>query len=137
MSLNTALVTMKTNNMALNTLVGTRFHPNVAPQGTALPFIVYDVHTRLPEKTFGVPIPRLSHATVVLKCYAATSVLRSALVAAALAAFCTYTPATVSSLDFDGIELDNEIDGGTEMLDTNTEAYLQILYLKVHAKETR
>jgi len=134
-SLNTALVTMKTANSTLNSLISTRFHPNVAPQGVTLPCIVYDVPTRVREKYFGAPVPRLSHAVVVMKCYAATSVARSALAAAALAAFATYTPATVGSLDIDGIEIDNEVDGGVEMLDTNTEAYLQILYFKAHVKE--
>ena len=135
MSLATALVALKTANSTLNTLIGTRFHPDVAPQGQTLPFVVFQDVSRTRDKTFGVALPPLSHPAVMMKCYAATSVLRSALAAAVLAAFCSTTAVSAGGHTVHGIEVDNELSGGTELLGTSTEAYVEIIYLKVHLTE--
>src|SRR3990167_2917094 len=114
MSVAAGLVSLKTSNGALNTLIGTRFNPDSAPQGVALPFVVYTCETRTRYKTFGVALPALSSQTVMMKCYAATSVLRSALASAVLTAFCSTTSQTAGSVTFQGIEIDNQLSGGTE-----------------------
>ena len=135
MSVAAYLVSTKTNNSALNTLIGTRFHPDVAPQGQTLPFVVFTCETRQRYKTWGVALPALSSQTVMMKCYAATSVLRSALASAVLTAFCSVTSSTAGSVTVQGVEIDNQLSGGTEQLDTSTEAYVEILYFKVHVVE--
>lgn len=136
MSVAAALVAIKTGNSALNTLIGARFHPDAAPQNIPLPFVVFTGETRLREKTWGVALPPLSHQTVMMKCYAATSALRSSLAAAVLTAFCSTTSQAAGGVTVQGIEIDAQLSGGVEKLDTNTQAYVEILYFKVHVIET-
>jgi hypothetical protein len=132
MSLYSGLVAIKSANSTLNALVASRFYPDVAPQEAELPYIVFQEISRTRDKTWGVPLPALSHTTVMMKCYAATSIARGALVSAVLNAFCSTTQQTIGGATIPGIEIDNEIGGGTEMLDTEIEARLSILYFKVH-----
>ena len=94
MSLATALVALKTADATLNTLISTRFSPDVTTQGQTLPFVVFQEVSRTRVKTWGVALPPLFHSTVLLKCYAATEVLRAALVTAVLDAFCSTTAVT-------------------------------------------
>ena len=136
MSVAAALLAIKTADTPLNTLVSTRFTPDVASQGVTLPFVVFTCEARGRYKSWGVDLPPLSSQTVMMRCYAATSILRTTLVARVLAAFCTTTSQTIGGVTIQGIEIDNQMSGGIEQLGTNTQAYVEILYFKVHVLES-
>lgn len=130
MSLQTALVAVKTANSTLNTLVGTRFHPDKLPQKTQgqtwaqyLPIVRFQVISRTRSYPFGRRAS-LSHARVQLDGYAATEAARTTLRAALISAF---LPTTRVSGSYGGetlqdIRFDNEREG-VDMLDTDTAAY--------------
>jgi hypothetical protein len=135
MSIATALVAIKTANATLNTLIGTRFHPDALPQDVTLPAVCFQEVSRTRDYTFGVALPPLSHPVVMMKCYATTSVGRNALAAAVRAAFTSTTSQSVGGVTVDGMSIDNEFSGGVELLGTSAERYVQILYIRLHIKE--
>lgn len=123
MSVQTALVAIKTANSTLNTLISTRFNPDVLPQNVTLPAVTFQVISRTREHAFQGR-PHLSNVRVQLDGYAATSALRTTLRSALIAAF---LPTTRVSGSWGGetlfdIRFENEIEG-TDMLDTQTQAY--------------
>lgn len=131
MSIQTMLVAVKTANATLNTLIGTRFHPDVLPQGVTLPCVRYQVISRPKVYTFGV-VPQISHPRVQMDGYAATSVLRTTLATALRGAFDTYSSATaVGGHVVQGILIMNEWEG-VEMLNTSTEAYRISMDFVIH-----
>lgn len=128
MSLQAALVTIKTADSALNTLIGTRFHPDALPQDVTLPCVTFQVISRIDaDETFNSD-PTFTLARVQMDGYAATSVLRSALRTALLNCF-LMTEASgqngtsmISGKRVQRIRKPRESES-TEMLDTNTQAY--------------
>ena len=135
MSLHTALVAIKTANSTLNTLIWTRFHPDILPQNVTLPAVTFQDISRTRDDTWGVALPPLSHPSVLMKGYAATSALRSTLASALRAAFTSATSQTAGGHTVEGMTLENELSGGVELLGTSTEAYVVVLYIRVHIKE--
>jgi hypothetical protein len=49
MSLQTALVAIKSANSTLNSLIGTRFSPDILPQEVTLPAVTFQIISRVPE----------------------------------------------------------------------------------------
>ena len=135
MSIQTALVAIKSGNATLNTLIGTRFHPDRAPQAQTLPFVVFQDVSRTRDHTWGVALPPLSHPLVLMKGYAATSVLRTTLASAMRGAFTSVALQSAGGATVTGMMIENELSGGVEQLDTSTEAYVQIMYIRVHILE--
>ena len=124
MSLQTALVAIKSANATLNNLIGTRSHPNVLPQGVTLPAVRFQEISRVfPDYAFAGR-PQLANIRVQIDGYAATSALRTTL---RTALFGCFLPATRLSGSYGGETLLDlrVIDGhdDVEMLDTTTEAY--------------
>lgn len=134
-SLNEAIVAMKTANSALNTLVGIRCRPDVLDQNETLPAMTFQSVSRSREHSFGVALPPLSHPLVFMRGFAASSVLRTALMSAMRAAFSSKTQQTVGGITVFGCVVENELTAGVEMLDTATEAYVGLLYVRFHIKE--
>lgn len=128
MSIQTALVAIKTANVALNALIGTGFHPDVLPQWkpteqaiTAyLPKLRFQVISRPNFNAMGPGIVDY-RARVQMDGYATTSALRTTLRSAIKGAFYGYS-GTVGGETIKAILLDNEFEG-VELLDTNTQAY--------------
>ena len=87
MSIQTAIVAMKTADTTLNTLVGQRFRPDVLAQQETLPAVCFQEISRPRDFSFGIALPTLSHPMVLMKAYAATSAARSALASAIRTAF--------------------------------------------------
>lgn len=120
MSIQTALVAIKTANVTLNTLIGTRFYTDVAPQGTALPFVRFQVISR-PNSAAMTPVIVNYHPRVQMDGYAASSALRTTLRTALVGAFYGYR-GSIGGEVVKSILIDNEMETN-EMLDTSTEAY--------------
>ncbi len=124
MSIQTALVAIKTADSTLNTLIATRFHPDVLPQNVTLPALTFQVISRIrPDYAFQGR-PELSNIRVQLDGYAATSVLRTTLRAALIGCF---LPTTRVAGSYGGetildIRIVNEREG-LEQLDLETQAY--------------
>lgn len=121
MSIQTALVAVKSANSVLNTLISTRFHPDVLPQGVTLPAVRFQVISRPKVYTFGV-IPNISHPRIQMDGYAATDALRTTLATALRGAFDTYSSTSVGGHAIQGMLILNEWEG-VELLNTSTEAY--------------
>lgn len=139
MSLATALVAIKTGNATLNTLISTRFHPDVLPQGVTLPAVRFQMISRVqPDYSFQGR-PDLANVRVQLDGYAATEVARAALRAAMLGAFVPVSTRVEGSYGSETI-LDIRIEGereGLEMLDTNTQARRISMDLIVNMRESQ
>ena len=120
MSVATALVAIKTANATLNALVGTRFNPDVLPQGVALPAVRFQQISKPNSNAMGPRIVNY-HPRVQMDGYAASPVLRSALRLAMVNAFYGYS-GTIGGETIKSILIDNERDD-VEMLDTNTQAF--------------
>lgn len=121
MSIQTALVAIKTANSTLNTLIGTKFNPDVTPQGTGLPFVSFQVISRPNSSAMGPAIVNY-HPRVQIDGYAATSALRTALRSALVGCFYGYSNSSIGGENIKSILIDNERESD-EMLDTSTEAY--------------
>lgn len=137
MSIQTALVAIKTANSTLNTLIGTRFHPDKLPQKVTLPCVRFQVISRpRPDYTFQGR-PSLSNPRVQLDGYAASSVDRTTLRSALIGCFLPTTRVNGSyggETIFD-IRIDNEQEG-EEMLNTNTEAFRISMDLIIDMRES-
>jgi hypothetical protein len=123
MSVQTAMVAIKTANSTLNTLIGTRFHPDALPQNVTLPAVTFQVISRTREHAFQGR-PHLSNTRVQVDGYAATSAARTTLRSALIGAFLPTTRVNGSwggETLFD-IRIENEIEG-IEQMDTQTQAY--------------
>lgn len=124
MSLQTALVAIKTANTTLNTLIGTRFHPDKLPQEVVMPCVRFEEISRNELDWTFARRPQLVRIRVQLDGYAESSALRTTLRAAVMGCF---LPATRISGTYGGeTVLDIRTEGGlseVEMLDTETEAY--------------
>jgi len=137
MSLHAALVAIKTADSTLNTLISTRFHPDVLPQEVTLPAVRYQVISRSrPDYAFQGR-PHLSNPRVQLDGYAATSALRTTLRSALIGAF---LPTTRVAGSYGGetildIRIDNEREG-LEMLDTGTQSFRISMDLIVDMRES-
>lgn len=120
MSIQAALVAIKSANATLNTLVGTRFNPDVLPQGTTLPAVTFQVISRPNANAMG-PLIVNSHPRVQMDGYAASSALRTTLRSALVGAFYGYS-GSIGGETVKSMVIDNELEG-VEMLDTQTQAY--------------
>lgn len=136
MSLNTALVALKTANSTLNTLVGERFCPDVLPQGVTFPAVRFQELNRQRPYTWGVPLPPLCQSIVLMAAYASSPAARSTLADAIRAVFTSVTSQTAGGETVTGMMIDNEFSGGVEMLDTNVEAYVHHFHIRVHWLES-
>lgn len=131
MSIQTALVAIKTANAALNALIGTRFHPDILPQGVVLPCVRFQVVTRPKVYTFGV-VPQISHPRVQLDGYAATPALRTALATDIRGAFDMYSSSVaIGGHVIQGILILNEWEG-VELVNTSIQAFRISMDLRVH-----
>lgn len=120
MSVQTALVAIKTAHNGLNTLVGTRFHPDKWEQGSALPAIVFQVVDRVERSyTFGV-VPDILQYRVQVDGYAATAALRTALTVQMRSAF-NRTRGTYGGETIIDIRIEGERES-VEMLDQQSQA---------------
>lgn len=124
MSLQTALVAIKSANSALSTLIGTRFHPNKLEQGEILPAVRFqEISRTFPDYAFSGR-PQLANIRVQLDGYAMTQAQRTTLRTALIGCFLPTT--RVSGSYGSETVLDIRIidgDDGLEMLGTKTEAY--------------
>lgn len=120
MSVQTALVAIKTANSTLNTLVSTRFHPDKMPQKVVFPAVCFQVISRPNTNAFGPAIANY-RPRVQMDGYTTTSALRTALRTALVNAFYGYS-GTIGGETIKSILIDNERET-VEMFDTETEAY--------------
>ena len=122
MSVQTALVAIKTADSTLNTLIGTRFYPDVLPQTKAFPAVRFQIISRTRGYTFGL-VAQLNRPRVQMDGYAASSIDRTTLASAMRGAFMGYrNSSAIGGETIQGIRLDDE-EESIEMLDTGTEAY--------------
>lgn len=138
MSVQTALVAIKTANTVLNDLVGKRFRPDKLVQGGAFPQCRFQVISRRRHDYTFAKRATLATVRVQLDGYAETDELRAALRIALINCF---TPATrINNASYGGETiLDIRIDGeyeGEEMLDTNRQCSRITLDLLVDIVET-
>lgn len=120
MSLEAALVTIKSGNNTLNTLIGTRFSPETLGERPTLPAVVYQLISRPREYAMGVPA-LLAHARVQMDGYAATASARVTLSDAIRKCFDRYK-GTASSTVIQDIRIDNEFET-IENENTEAQAY--------------
>ena len=120
MSLQAALVAIKTANSTLNTLVDTRFYPDKLPQKLTLPAVRFQEISSVQSDAM-MPSVVNRRARVQMDGYAETSVLRSALRAAMLGAFYGYS-GSIAGQTIKSILLDNE-QSDVENLNTERESY--------------
>ncbi len=120
MSIQTALVAIKTANPTLNTLVGTRFSPDVMPQGVTLPAVTFQVISRPNSNSMGPNIVNY-RPRVQMDGYASSSALRTTLRSAMVGAFYGYS-GVIGGETIKSILIDNETEM-VEQLDTQTQAY--------------
>lgn len=120
MSIQTALVAIKTANSTLNTLIGSRFHPDALPQGITLPAVRFQVISRPNMKAMNPTIVNY-HARVQMDGYEASSSLRTTLRNALKGCFFGYSGA-IGGETVKSILLEDERED-IEMLDTQTQAY--------------
>tara|TARA_R110000744_G_scaffold282777_2_gene394394 strand:- start:2217 stop:2627 length:411 start_codon:yes stop_codon:yes gene_type:complete len=71
MEIGKAIYNILSNNVSITGAVGTRIFPNVAPQTTALPFIIYDVNGVQPNDTKD-GVSTLDTNDVMISCYSET-----------------------------------------------------------------
>tara|TARA_R100000278_G_scaffold123244_1_gene112209 strand:+ start:1524 stop:1934 length:411 start_codon:yes stop_codon:yes gene_type:complete len=71
MEIGKAIYNILANNSDINTLVGTRIFPNVAPQTTQFPFIIYDITGVRPNDTKD-GVSTLDTNDVMISCYSKT-----------------------------------------------------------------
>ena len=71
MEIGKAIYNILANNSDINTLVGTRIFPNVAPQTTQFPFIIYDITGVRPNDTKD-GASTLDTNDVMISCYSKT-----------------------------------------------------------------
>jgi len=71
MEIGKAIYNILSTNSNVSTLVGTRIFPNVAPQETRFPFIIYDVTGVQPNDTKDGP-STLDTNDVMISCYSET-----------------------------------------------------------------
>ena len=71
MEIGKAIYNILSNNVSINGAVGTRIFPNVAPQTTIFPFIIYDVTGVEPNDTKDGP-STLDTNIVMISCYSET-----------------------------------------------------------------
>lgn len=64
-----AVVALLAADSAVVAIVGARMYPNVAPQGAAAPFLVYQVISDVPENSLADNSPRLSSIRLQVDCY--------------------------------------------------------------------
>jgi len=126
MSLQTALVAMKTANSTLNTLVGTRFHPDALPQAVTLPAIRFQEISKVPAYTYGLASP-LWRIGVQMDGYVqsarsgGTAGARATLETAIRGCFTQSSSLTIGGETLQGVYVDSEAED-IEMLDANSEA---------------
>ncbi len=120
MSLQTAMVAIKTANTALNALIGTRFSPDTFTQEVTLPAVTFQIISRVPDHAM-TPVMVNHHMRVQMDGYAATSVLRTALRTAIVSAFYGYS-GSIGGEAIKSILIDSERES-VEMLDTVAQAY--------------
>lgn len=130
MSIQTALVAAKTANATLQALIGTRFHPDVLPQGVTLPAVCFQVISR-PNSNAFTPVIVDYHPRVQMDGYAATSALRTTLRSALVGCFYGYVNASIGGENIKSILIDNERES-VEMLGTSTEAFRISIDFRVH-----
>lgn len=133
MSVQSALVAIKTADATLNTLVGTRFHPDTLPQGVSLPCVTFQVVSRTRDYVFGSTLPTLADVRVQIDGYAASSIDRSTLASALRGAFQRYS-GTIGGETISDIRVVTEMEM-IEQLDTETEAYRIMLDCVVNIVE--
>jgi len=119
-SIQTALVAIKTANSTLNTLISTRFHPDALPQGVTLPAVSFQVISRPNYNAMGPTLVDY-HARVQMDGYASSSINRTTLRSAMVGAFYGFS-GSAGGETIKAILIDNEGED-IEMLDTNTQAY--------------
>jgi|TARA_R100001163_G_scaffold1123_1_gene1660 hypothetical protein len=71
MEIGKAIYNILNGDNAVRTLVGTRIFPNVAPQTTQFPFIIYDVNGVTPNDTKD-GVSTLDTNSVMISCYSET-----------------------------------------------------------------
>ena len=71
MEIGKAIYNILANDSDINTLVGTRIFPNVAPQTTQFPFIIYDITGVRPNDTKD-GVSTLDTNDVMISCYSKT-----------------------------------------------------------------
>ena len=71
MEIGKAIYNILNGDNAVRTLVGTRIFPNVAPQTTEFPFIIYDVNGVTPNDTKD-GVSTLDTNSVMISCYSET-----------------------------------------------------------------
>jgi hypothetical protein len=126
-SLQTALVAIKTANSALNTLVGTRFHPDGLPQNIAMPAVCFREISRIRQEGMGYVVanrrPRVQMDGYVKSTRSGGTTSVETMRDALIAAFYGYS-GTIGGETIKAIRIDNEIrnPAGFEMVDQNTEA---------------
>ena len=76
MEIGKAIYKILSQNSDVSTLVGTRIFPNVAPQTTIFPFIIYDVTGVQPNDTKDGP-STLDTNDVMISCYSETYIQAS------------------------------------------------------------
>jgi hypothetical protein len=70
-SVGEAIRTELVADTAVTTLVGQQIYPNLAPQGTVPPYVVYTVISNVPSNTFtGAASDRLNEIRMQVDCYA-------------------------------------------------------------------
>lgn len=79
MSLQTAMVALKTANSALNTLIGTRFYPNVFPQEVEMPAARFQKISKVERDYAFAGRPSLTTIRLQIDTIAATSIERTTL----------------------------------------------------------
>jgi hypothetical protein len=120
MSVQTAMVAVKSANATLQALVGTRFHPDEAEQNTALPNVVFQEIVTTWTYAFG-GISQMTHCHIQIDGYATTSANRTILSEAIMGAF-DRTQGTFGGETVQDIKLLARRKT-KEMTNTNTAAY--------------
>jgi hypothetical protein len=121
MSLQTALVAIKTANATLNSLIGVRFYPDEFPEAIVFPAVKFWVVGRVPKDDTFNTNPTFTEARVQMDGVADSSVNRSALRSALLGCFLGHS-STQGGKRVQWIRLARESES-KEMLNTNIAAY--------------
>jgi hypothetical protein len=120
MSMQTAMVAIKTANAGLNALIATRFHPDMLPQEVVLPAIMFQLISRIPDHAM-TPVMVNHHMRVQMDGYASTSADRTTLRSAMVSAFYGYS-GSIGGESVKSILIDSERES-IEQLDTEAECY--------------
>lgn len=128
MSLENALVAIKSANSTLNALIGTRFYPDVCPQQFAMPAVRFQEISYVPSDAM-TPVIVNNHYRVQMDGYAATSILRAALRDALVSAFYGYS-GSIGGETVKAILIDSERKF-VEDLDTEAQSYVVSVDFKV------